>query len=41
MGGSVSIEYQFAETVAGVVVREFVARFGCSLEINIDQGRNL
>ena len=31
---------QLAETVAGVVVREFVARFGCPLEIHTDQGRN-
>ena len=28
------------EFVAGVVVREFVARFGCPLEIHTDQGRN-
>ena len=31
---------QLAGTVAGVVVREFVARFGCPLEIHTDQGRN-
>ena len=33
MGGSLSIKNQLAETVAGVVVREFVAQFGCPLEI--------
>ena len=30
------IKNQLAETVAGVVVREFVARFGCPLEIHTD-----
>ena len=40
MGGSLSIENQLAETVARVVVREFVARFRCPLEIHTDQGRN-
>ena len=34
------LKNQLAETVAGVVVREFVARFGCPLEIHTDQGRN-
>ena len=40
MGGSLSIKNQLAETVAGVVVRWLVARFGCPLEIHTDQGRN-
>ena len=30
------IKNQLAETVAGVVVREFVARFGCPLEMHTD-----
>ena len=34
------LKNQLAETVAGVVVREFVARFGCPLEIHTDHGRN-
>ena len=34
------LKNQLAETVAGVVVREFVARFGCPLDIHTDQGRN-
>ena len=34
------LKNQLAETVAGVVVREFVAQFGCPLEIHTDQGRN-
>ena len=41
MGGSLSIKHQLAETVAGVVVREVVARFGYLLEIHTDQGRNI
>ena len=31
---------QLAETVAGVIVTEFIARFGVCLEIHSDQGRN-
>ena len=34
------LKNKLAKTVAGVVVREFVARFGCPLEIHTDQGRN-
>ena len=34
------LKNKLAETVAGVVVREFVARFGCPLGIHTDQGRN-
>ena len=34
------LKNQLVETVAGVVVREFVAQFGCPLEIHTDQGRN-
>ena len=37
VSGNLSIKNQLAETVAGVVVREFVARFGCPLEIHTDQ----
>ena len=39
-GRCLSIKNELAETVAGVVVRELVARFGCPLEIHTDQGRN-
>ena len=38
MGGSLSIKNQLTETVAGVVVREFVVRVGCPLKIHTDQG---
>ena len=38
MGGSLSFKDQLAETVTGVVVREFVARLGGPLEIHTDQG---
>ena len=36
VGGSLSIK-KYIKTVAGVVVREFVARFGCPLEMHTDQ----
>ena len=35
------LKNQLAEIVAGVVVREVVARFGCPLEIHTDQGKFL
>ena len=37
---SFSLKNQLEDTAAGVVVREFVAWFGCPLEIHTDQGRN-
>ena len=37
---AISLKNQLTETVAGVVVREFVAWFRCPLEIDTDQGRN-
>ena len=35
------LKNQLAETVAGVVVREFAAQCACPLEIHTDQGRTL
>ena len=34
------VKDQQAETVAKVVVREFIGRYGCPMEIHTDQGRN-